>query len=197
MPTHAHWVASWWSRAFTQISAQGTCNEETVTVSDLLVQFLNANRVAVQNTTRVGWEYDRFLWDDLSDRLRRREPDMDVRKMFKTVDNNQVLEAVSKVAEKVLAKTEKQTPTATRTPGSTGGKGKFGYGGVGFGSGGGGDWFGGKSGKGGSGFPGSGKGGGKDWGRNGGKTKSAKSNKAGKMGTANTAGRQVKAEAAQ
>ena len=171
IPTHAHWVASWWARALTQISAQGTCDKETVTVSDLLVQFLNANKVAIQKTTRAGWEYDRHHWADLSDRLRRREPDMDVAKLFRTVDNNEVQDAVDRVSEQAQSKVKAQ-PTTT-TPSTPAGKGTKG----------GKDHFGGRGGKGqgdrfgSGGIPGFGKGGGKDWGKDAGKSAAAKTAK--------------------
>ena len=43
--THAVWVASWWSRALTQVAAQAFTKEETLSFENLLVQFLNANKV--------------------------------------------------------------------------------------------------------------------------------------------------------
>ena len=133
LSTHARWVAAWWARAFTELSAQATCNQESVTISDLVVEFLNANKVAVKHTTRAGWEYDRHLWADLADRLRRNEPEIDVHSTFRTLDKNDVSEAVSKVAEQVQSKangaTSSQSPpdtSATRSrqtnPSGKGGK---------------------------------------------------------------------------
>ena len=116
IPTHAHWVAAWWARAFTQVSAQGTCGQESVTISDVLVEFLNANKVAIQTTTRAGWEYDRHHWIDLSDRLRRNEPDIGLRKTFRTVDNNKVNDAATKVAEQVQLRAKPDNTNAAATP---------------------------------------------------------------------------------
>ena len=45
LPTHAHWVAAYWSKALTQISTQGHTHHQTLSVEQLLTQFLNINRV--------------------------------------------------------------------------------------------------------------------------------------------------------
>ena len=107
LPTHAHWVTTFWARALAQLSAQATCGQETVSISDILIEFLNANKVAIEHTTRAGWEYDRHLWTDLSDRLKRREPDVEVHKTFRKLDHTHVTAAVQKVATQTQAK---QTP---------------------------------------------------------------------------------------
>ena len=71
--THARWVASYWSRAFTQLSAQAAAKKETVSFVDLLVQFLNVNQVAVESGVKVAWRVDQDKWAHLGDRLRRKE----------------------------------------------------------------------------------------------------------------------------
>ena len=134
IPTHAHCVASYWARALAQLSAQGTCGLETVSVSEILVEFLNANKVAIEQTTKAGWEYDRHLWTDLSDRLKRREPDVEVQKTFLKLDPTQVTAAVQKVSDRNQSKDKNSQPdsaqqakTTTKVP--TGGKGgKYGGG---------------------------------------------------------------------
>ena len=111
------------------MSAQGTCGRETVSVSDILVEFLKANKVAIEQTTKAGWEYDRHLWTDLSDRLKRREPDVEVKKTFLKLDPTQVTPPVQKVSERNRSKDKITQPdsaqpakTTARTP--TGGKGR-------------------------------------------------------------------------
>ena len=135
LPTHAHWVATFWARALAQVSAQATCGQETVSISDILIEFLNANKVAIEHTTRAGWEYDRHLWTDLSDRLKRREPDVEVQKTFRKLDHTHVTAAVQKVATQTQAKqtlTQSDSAQPAKTPKplkTAGGKGsKYGGG---------------------------------------------------------------------
>ena len=81
LKTHAHWVASWWGRAFAQLSAQGHAEKQTVSLTDLLREFLNANQVAVESSNKVGWEYDRMVWSKTTDRVKRQVP-MEVKEEF-------------------------------------------------------------------------------------------------------------------
>jgi hypothetical protein len=85
LPTHAHWVAAWWGRAMTQLSCQGEAKLETVSLRELVQQFLNMNQLAVEANNRVAWAYDQQLWDNLVDRIRRHETDLDVSKEFTQV----------------------------------------------------------------------------------------------------------------
>ena len=75
------------------------------------------------------------MWADLSDRLRRREPAIDVRKTFRKLDSEDVREAVKRVADVVQSKGISQpeavqaaqpntTPLKTqpRNPGTSAGK---------------------------------------------------------------------------
>ena len=87
MQSHAHGVACFRARALSQLSAQSTAGEETVSQTDLLVHFLNMNQLAVERTTRTGWEFDRTLWANLSYRIRRQEQNLDVRSEFLKVTN--------------------------------------------------------------------------------------------------------------
>ena len=61
--SHAQWIACWWSRALAQMTAQAASQSETVTFQALLSSFLIANRIAVEETCRVGWHYDEDLWE--------------------------------------------------------------------------------------------------------------------------------------
>ena len=67
---HARWVAAFWGRALSQLAAQGHNKNETLSFSDILVEFLNMNRLAVEANNHVSWEYDRELWAKVTDRIR-------------------------------------------------------------------------------------------------------------------------------
>ena len=98
--THAHWVAAWWSRAISQIAAQAACEKETVSVETLLVQFLNANKIAIDCGTKTAWAFDKHVWDTVGEKANRKEPNIDVRKEFTVVDEN-TLSAVQKMVQHV------------------------------------------------------------------------------------------------
>ena len=89
IPTHAHWVAAWWGRALTQLSCQGEAKLESVSLRELLQQFLNMNQMAVEVNNKVAWTYDQQLWDNLVDRIRRHEPGLDVAKEFTSVTHDE------------------------------------------------------------------------------------------------------------
>ena len=88
LPTRAHWVAAWSGRAITQLSCQGEAKLETLSLRELLQQFLNMNQLAVEANNRVAWTYDQQLLDNLVDRIRRHEPGLDVAKEFTTVTHD-------------------------------------------------------------------------------------------------------------
>ena len=58
-------------RAFAQLAAQGHAKVQTLSLTDLLTEFLNANQAAIENSNKVGWEFDRDLCDGMSDRIKR------------------------------------------------------------------------------------------------------------------------------
>eukprot|EP00973_Karenia_brevis_P021694 2983820-Karenia_brevis.AAC.1 len=58
----------------TQLTAQGSAGFEIVSVQTLPVQFLNANRIAAEDTCKVGWNYDMELWETASDWCKRKDP---------------------------------------------------------------------------------------------------------------------------
>ena len=105
----------YWARALAQLSAQATSGKETVTFSDILVEFVNANKVAVLSSTKVAWEYDRHLWTDLADRLRRREHDVNVQSTFRKLEPSDVTTAAQTVAARSQA-SKMVSPTPTQPP---------------------------------------------------------------------------------
>ena len=85
--THGRWVAAWWSRALAQLAAQGHNKQQTLSIADLLTEFLNMNQLAVEMNTQVAWEYDRELWAAIGDRIRGHDT-VDVKKAFVEDDEN-------------------------------------------------------------------------------------------------------------
>jgi len=58
-------TAAWWSRALAQLTAQAASAKETVSVEALLAEFLNVNRIAVEDSSKIARSYDEQLWTDL------------------------------------------------------------------------------------------------------------------------------------
>ena len=98
MQTHAHWCSAFWTRALAQLAAQGHSDKETVSVSDLLVLFLKLNRMAVENSGRVSWEYDSSHWGDLVDRIKHCDPELNLSKEFLEVTKSEKDRIVEKLA---------------------------------------------------------------------------------------------------
>ena len=76
------------------------------------------HQVAVENTTRIAWEYDRDQWTNLADRLRRQEAGVDVKGSFKAINESKVdkLRREAEDSQRAKTKTEpKVTPTYTQT----------------------------------------------------------------------------------
>ena len=115
LKTHAHWVAAYWSRALAQLAAQGHAGRGTVSMSDLLTQCLTANQVAVENSCRLGWEYDGEMWADLADRVRRRE-EVNVSEEFRREIQEHFLQRIKR---QVLP----EQPSQAGSSSSSGGKG--------------------------------------------------------------------------
>ena len=55
---------------------------EPCTREDLLVRFLNANKIASESSNRVALNYDKGIWQTLSDRIKRHERHIPVQKEF-------------------------------------------------------------------------------------------------------------------
>ena len=69
--THAQWTAFWWSRALSQLTAQAATNKESLSVQDLLSEFLEANRISIEDPGKVGKAYDAELWESTAERCKR------------------------------------------------------------------------------------------------------------------------------
>ena len=86
--THAQWTACWWARAFSQLSAQAATSSEAVSVDTLVSQFLDANRVALEDTGKVAMEYDAQVWESTAERCRRHDSSCNPSAIMSTVDEH-------------------------------------------------------------------------------------------------------------
>ena len=125
MKTHAHWVSAWWARALTQLACQGHAAQQTLSVADLVTQFLNANRIAIEKSSRVGWSYDKELWQSLGDRVRRCEK-VQVNTKILEVDENKLKAIMSRMesAKQEAAKSAAKEAAKDTRRADTKGRGK-------------------------------------------------------------------------
>ena len=85
---HAHWVAAYWGRALTQLAAQSASNAQSVSVEDLLTEFLNMNRLCIENKGRLGWVMDQQIRNGINDKIQRHDPNLNVVQEFTVSDQN-------------------------------------------------------------------------------------------------------------
>ena len=71
--SHAQWVSLCWFRALTQLAAQSVADLETFQVRDLLLEFLNLNKMCIEHTNRLGWTYDQQVWSSIEVRIKKGE----------------------------------------------------------------------------------------------------------------------------
>ena len=125
LKTHAHWCAAWWARGLSQLAAQGHAEKQTLSMADLVTQFLNINKIAIERSTKVAWTYDKDQWHSLSDRVKRYES-VNVQAKLLEVDNNKLagiaerLEEARKDAAKERAQTAAKDTKDMRRPDSKG-----------------------------------------------------------------------------
>jgi hypothetical protein len=112
LTTHAHWVSHWWARAFTQLSAQGAVGTGSLSVSDLVTEFLNMNQLAIQYGSRVAWQYDKDMWETVSDKIKRKM-EVDIQGTFKKVTKEEKSAAIDEVCRQ-KDKQEKDKPGKQR-----------------------------------------------------------------------------------
>ena len=96
--SHAFWTACWWSRALSQLTLQAATGKEVLPVEALLTEFLDANRIAIEDTCRAAFEYDSDLWADTTERLRRRDPGCTPASTFSRFDENRRTRARARAA---------------------------------------------------------------------------------------------------
>jgi hypothetical protein len=106
VPSHAHWVALFWSRAMTQLAAQSVADLETFRIRDLLVQFLNVNKMCIEHQGRLGWTYDQQVWSSIESRIKKGEK-FDPAEVLTEVSQSRITEIKNKMEkEKSRAKEE-------------------------------------------------------------------------------------------
>ena len=109
---HARWVAAYWSRALAQIAAQGHVGHQTLSMEQLITQFLNINRVCIESANKVGWYTDNEMWLTAVEATRRMDPDFDVQDHFRKPTKYQVADGRQALD---MAYTTKTQPA--KTPG--------------------------------------------------------------------------------
>ena len=85
LQTHAHWVAASWSKALTQIATLGHTKNQTLSVEQLLTQFLNINRICIEQTQKVGWYTENEMWLNAVEATRRMDKEFDLGGHFRKV----------------------------------------------------------------------------------------------------------------
>ena len=86
--THAHWVAAWSARTLSQLTVQAAVGQETVSFDQLLNQFLNYNRVAIEDTVKTAQCYDADLWLDLAEATKRKDKQCNPSQRLVEIDEN-------------------------------------------------------------------------------------------------------------
>ena len=84
-PTHAHWVAAYWSKALTQLATQGHTYYQAISVEQLLTQFLNINRVCIETTQKTGWHTEHEMWLSAVEATRRKDVEFDLAEHFRKI----------------------------------------------------------------------------------------------------------------
>ena len=105
LQTHAHWVAAYWGKALTQVACQGHVGRQTLSMPDMLTEFLNANKAIIENSNRTGWYVDNVKWEEASDRYRRMDTTFDVHSHFQQITTTELEKARTHIdADKAKSK---------------------------------------------------------------------------------------------
>ena len=106
IPTHAHWVAGWWGKALAQIASQGHVGWQSLSIEQLLTQFLNANRLCIEKSQKVGWHAENENWLSAVEATRRVDKTFDINEHFlkfreeDVAEGQKALDAATKAASK-------------------------------------------------------------------------------------------------
>ena len=101
--THAHWVAVWWARALSQMTAQAVTDKETFSFEALLDQFLNCNRTTIEDTAKTAQRYDADIWADLAEATKRKDTECQPATQLVTMDEHRRTRARNGAAEAMNA----------------------------------------------------------------------------------------------
>ena len=86
---HAQWVASWWSARLGQLAVQAYHETATTSFQDLLTEFLHVNQLVAQaEEPKVGWEYDRQVWQTLKANADNGKKDLKIKEALTVVSND-------------------------------------------------------------------------------------------------------------
>ena len=106
--THSYWVAAYWSRALSQIVTQGHTGKQTLSMEQLLTNFLNVNRTCIEQTSKVGWRTDNEMWTTAVEATRRKDPNFDLKAHFTKVTPDQITEGKRVLEESYTGNKKKQ-----------------------------------------------------------------------------------------
>ena len=70
------------------MTAQAASYRETFSFEQLLTEFLNCNRLAIEDSCKVSWTFEDDLWGDLAERCRRHDGTCNPGKSLTTVDEH-------------------------------------------------------------------------------------------------------------
>ena len=71
--------------------------KETVSVETLLTQFLDANQIAIEDSGKTAFHYDAALWDDMSEKCKRKERNFDASVSMSKVDEDKRKRSIAAV----------------------------------------------------------------------------------------------------
>ena len=77
-------------------------------MSDLLTLFLNANKVIMENSNRVGWHADNEKWSEAVDCVRRMDADFSLKDHFSRITDSDVSNAKTRVENAPKAQVSKR-----------------------------------------------------------------------------------------
>ena len=89
--------------ALAQWTAQAAAGKEALSVEVLINQFLDANRIALEETGRVSTEYDTTLWEETAEACQRKELGCIPNQIFAKIDEDRRAKAKAVAASTVKA----------------------------------------------------------------------------------------------
>ena len=102
--SHAQWTAAWWAKALAQLIVQAAAGDEAVCVATLLQQFLDANRMSIEDTGKAAFIYDAELWGGIGERCKRKDASCNITTL------------VTEVSERARFKAKDMAPKSTDSP---------------------------------------------------------------------------------
>ena len=102
-----------------QIATQGHVGKQTLSMEQLLTQFLNTNRVCIEHSQKFGWHTENEMWQTAVESTRRMDTDFDLEEHLKHVTSDNVVEGKRALEESCITErgaTKNPTGKGTGTP---------------------------------------------------------------------------------